>query len=85
MELAGKAWRGYFPVGGELTSGRPDLKEGFYFGTELNADDPRVRAGVALHAANLFPPGFPEFGDTILEYMAVLTPTSVMHSCGASR
>ncbi len=35
MELGGRAWRGYFPVGGELTSGRPDLKEGIYFGTEL--------------------------------------------------
>jgi len=25
MALGGRAWRGYFPVGGELTSGRPDL------------------------------------------------------------
>ena len=73
MELTGKAWRGYFPVGGELTSGRPDLKEGLYFGAELSDDDPRVRAGVALHGANLFPPGVPGFGDTILEYMAALT------------
>ena len=24
MELGGRAWRGYFPTGGELTSGRPD-------------------------------------------------------------
>src|SRR5215468_9202775 len=28
MTRGGRAWRGYFPVGGELTSGRPDLKEG---------------------------------------------------------
>src|SRR4029453_7059901 len=28
MSRGGKAWRGYFPVGGELTSGQPDLKEG---------------------------------------------------------
>ncbi|MFC0526519.1 2-oxoglutarate and iron-dependent oxygenase domain-containing protein [Phytohabitans kaempferiae] len=34
MDHGGRAWRGYFPVGGELTSGRPDLKEGVYFGTE---------------------------------------------------
>jgi isopenicillin N synthase-like dioxygenase len=27
MELAGAAWRGYFPVGDELTSGEPDRKE----------------------------------------------------------
>ena len=26
MEKGGAAWRGYFPVGGELTSGRPDVK-----------------------------------------------------------
>src|SRR5689334_18351229 len=26
MDLGGRAWRGYFPVGGELTSGRPDQK-----------------------------------------------------------
>src|SRR4051812_44776920 len=27
MSLGGRAWRGYFPVGGELTSGVPDWKE----------------------------------------------------------
>jgi isopenicillin N synthase-like dioxygenase len=25
MEHGGRAWRGFFPVGAELTSGRPDL------------------------------------------------------------
>ena len=30
MARGGPAWRGYFPVGAELTSGRPDLKEGLY-------------------------------------------------------
>jgi len=55
MPLAGRAWRGYFPVGGELTSGQPDLKEGLYFGTELAADHPRVRAGLPMHGANLWP------------------------------
>src|SRR5262245_11987830 len=43
MALGGRAWRGYFPLGGELTSGRPDQKEGLYFGAELAPDDPRVR------------------------------------------
>lgn len=28
MSAGGLAWRGYFPAGGELTSGRPDWKEG---------------------------------------------------------
>jgi polar amino acid transport system ATP-binding protein len=27
-ELGGRAWRGYFPLNGELTSGIPDDKEG---------------------------------------------------------
>src|SRR4051812_2732663 len=40
MAKAGKAWRGFFPVGGELTSGKPDLKEGLYFGSELGAENP---------------------------------------------
>ena len=55
MARAGKAWRGWFPVGGELTSGVADRKEGVYFGTEGPADDPRP-----LHGPNLFPPGLRE-------------------------
>ena len=59
MERGGQAWRGFFPVGAELTSGQPDLKEGLYFGAELPADDPRVLAGVPLHGPNLFPRQIP--------------------------
>ena len=55
MSHGGRAWRGFFPVGGELTSGKPDIKEGVYFGEELRPDHPRVKAGVPLHGANLFP------------------------------
>ncbi|MGH9272362.1 MAG: isopenicillin N synthase family dioxygenase, partial [Ilumatobacteraceae bacterium] len=55
MEHGGAAWRGWFPLDGELTSGVPDHKEGIYFGTELGPDDPAVLAGVPLHGANLFP------------------------------
>ena len=73
MALAGKAWRGYFPVGDELTSDKPDVKEGIYFGSQLSEDDPRVRAGLPLHGPNLFPAGIPGFADTVLEYMAALT------------
>ncbi len=73
MALAGKVWRGYFPVGDELTSGKPDVKEGLYFGSELSESDPRVQAGVPLHGPNLFPSTIPGFGDTILEYMSALT------------
>ena len=73
MARGGRAWRGYFAVGDELTSGRPDVKEGLYFGAELGMDDPRVRAGVPLHGPNLFPTEIPEFRDTVLEYMEALT------------
>src|SRR3954454_19060339 len=34
MAQGGTAWRGWFPLGGELTSGRPNRKEGLYLGTE---------------------------------------------------
>jgi isopenicillin N synthase-like dioxygenase len=54
MSRGGKAWRGYFPVGGELTSGRPDFKEGIYFGAELDDHHPLVQAGAPMHGANLF-------------------------------
>ncbi|MEI8238128.1 MAG: 2OG-Fe(II) oxygenase family protein [Actinomycetota bacterium] len=49
MERGGHAWRGWFPLDGELTSGAPDHKEGYYFGTEL-PPDPR-----AMHGPNLWP------------------------------
>ncbi|GIH47075.1 Isopenicillin N synthase [Microbispora rosea] len=68
MERGGRAWRGYFPVGGELTSGRPDLKEGVYFGAELDPDDPRP-----LHGRNLFPEEVPELRRAVLAYMDALT------------
>lgn len=73
MARGGRAWRGYFPVGGELTSGRPDLKEGIYFGAELPADHPLVLAGTPLHGPNLFPANLPGFRETVLDYMAAMT------------
>jgi isopenicillin N synthase-like dioxygenase len=73
MARGGRAWRGFFPVGGELTSGKPDLKEGVYFGTELDADDPRVRAGVPMHGGNLWPTAVPELKPAVLDFMARTT------------
>jgi isopenicillin N synthase-like dioxygenase len=55
MARGGRAWRGWFPLGGELTSGVPDRKEGLYFGRDLPADDARVVAGRPLHGPNLYP------------------------------
>lgn len=73
MALGGKAWRGYFPVGGELTSGKPDIKEGIYFGAELGNDHPLVQANTPMHGANLFPENIPLFRETVLEYMEAMT------------
>src|ERR1700731_3289357 len=73
MERGGRAWRGFFPVGAELTSGRPDLKEGLSFGVELPEDDPRVRAGLPLHGGNLFPRQVPRLRPLVLAYLDVLT------------
>uniref|UniRef100_UPI003013A54D isopenicillin N synthase family dioxygenase n=1 Tax=Hassallia byssoidea TaxID=482630 RepID=UPI003013A54D len=73
MASGGKAWRGYFPVGGELTSGKPDLKEGIYFGAQLGEDHPLVQAGTPMHGSNLFPDNIPLFCETVLEYMEAMT------------
>jgi len=73
MAHGGRAWRGYFPVGGELTSGKPDRKQGLYFGEELNAGDARVAAALPLHGANLFPEAVPELKDAVLRFMAEAT------------
>ena len=73
MAKGGRAWRGWFPVGGELTSGRPDRKEGIYFGRELPPDDARVRAGVPLHGPNLFPSRPAALRDAVLDHMAAVT------------
>lgn len=73
MALGERAWRGYFPVGDELTSGIPDLKEGIYFGAELAEDHPLVRAGRPLHGRNLFPAEPAALRAVVLEYIDAMT------------
>jgi len=73
MRHGGRAWRGWFPLRGELTSGVADEKEGLYFGEELTAEDPRVRAGLPLHGPNLFPERPAGLRDAVLEYMSAVT------------
>lgn len=72
MELGGRAWRGYFPPGGELTSGRPDWKEGLYFGAELTEDHPLVAARTPIHGRNLFPE-VPGLREAVLSTIEALT------------
>ncbi|HEY0637311.1 MAG TPA: 2-oxoglutarate and iron-dependent oxygenase domain-containing protein [Pseudonocardiaceae bacterium] len=73
MARGGRAWRGYFPVGAELTSGEPDLKEGLYFGDELPPDHPEVLAGTPMHGPNLFPAEPPGLRPAVLEYLDAMT------------
>ena len=72
MPLAGLAWRGWFGVGDELTSGVPDRKEGLYIGQQLSANDPRVIAQTPLHGANLYPQVPAELGACADEWFAAM-------------
>ncbi|GBL21315.1 probable 2-oxoglutarate-dependent dioxygenase At3g49630 [Acidimicrobiaceae bacterium] len=72
MPLAGSAWRGWFGVGDELTSGVPDRKEGLYIGEQLPASDPRVVARTPLHGANLYPQIPAELGACADEWFAAM-------------
>jgi isopenicillin N synthase-like dioxygenase len=85
MARGGRAWRGWFPVGGELTGGAPDRKEGLYFGSELPPEHPRVRAGVPMHGANLFPAQVPELRAAVLDYMAAMTTVAQALLVGIAR
>lgn len=75
MALGGRAWRGWFPLGDELTSGRRDWKQGLYLGSENADNHPKVRAGVPLFGRNLIPDDtvLPHFRQTIYDYMASVT------------
>jgi isopenicillin N synthase-like dioxygenase len=73
MDKGGRAWRGYFRVGMELTSGLPDQKEGLYFGQQIESDHPLVQSQTPLHGPNLFPSIPHELRETVLEYISHLT------------
>jgi isopenicillin N synthase-like dioxygenase len=66
MERGGPAWRGWFPLGGELTSGKPDLKEGYYFGAELPPD------ARPMHGPNLWPISPLELEAAVTKWMAAM-------------
>jgi isopenicillin N synthase-like dioxygenase len=73
MARGGPAWRGWFPVGGELTDGVPDDKEGLYFGADLGPDHPRVSAGIPLHGPNLYPRQPDGLRTVVRTYIDVMT------------
>lgn len=64
----GPAWRGWFPLGGELTSGVPDLKEGYYFGREL----PLERR--PMHGPNIWPDRPEALRTLVTQWMDLMEP-----------
>ena len=66
MERGSTAWRGWFPLCGELTSGVPDRKEGYYFGAEL---PPESRP---MHGPNIWPSRPVELNRAVVEWMAAM-------------
>jgi isopenicillin N synthase-like dioxygenase len=66
LQTGGRAWRGWFPLGDELTSGVPDLKEGFYVGRE-RPPDPRP-----LHGPNRWPDAVPELRHAVADWMEAM-------------
>ena len=73
MRHGGRAWRGWFGLGHELTSGVPDDKEGYYFGEELGPEDRRVQQGWPLHGPNLFPDRPEDLGALVVEWITEVT------------
>jgi isopenicillin N synthase-like dioxygenase len=63
LARGGTAWRGWFPLGDELTSGVPDLKEGFYLGRELPPSP------LPLHGPNLWPTDVPVLQPAVSAWM----------------
>ncbi|MDA8792166.1 hypothetical protein N9N67_02900 [Bacteriovoracaceae bacterium] len=66
MNKSGTAWRGYFSLGTELTSGYPDQKEGIYFGQENEQN------GLPLHGKNLWPKDvrYKRFKNIVTQHMS---------------
>jgi isopenicillin N synthase-like dioxygenase len=76
MANARAARLGWFPVGGERTSGVPDRKDGTDVGLEHSPGHHRVRSATPLHSANQFPSEPAELGPLVLEWLAAMRPVA---------
>lgn len=85
MARGGPAWRGWFPLGGELTAGEADGKEGLYLGEHLGPEDPRVVAGWPLHGPNLYPQRPAGLADAVRAYLDAVTPLGHLVLRGMAR
>jgi isopenicillin N synthase-like dioxygenase len=68
LAAGGRAWRGWFPLGGELTSGVPDRKEGFYVGRDAPSDP----SSPPLHGPNIWPDEVPELAPAVTAWMLAM-------------
>lgn len=78
MAKSGRHWKGWFRLGGELTSGAPDHKEGLYLGDDLPLDHPEVVQGTLMHGPCQWPTlrNHPGFREDILKYLDELERVS---------
>ncbi|WP_150301975.1 isopenicillin N synthase family dioxygenase [Pseudomonas profundi] len=83
-KLRSSANRGYEPLGGQtLEPGSlPDLKEGYYIGEEVPADDPRVLAGTFNTGPNQWPSDVPDFQPAMTTYYQALLGLSAQIMSG---
>jgi isopenicillin N synthase-like dioxygenase len=71
---------GYDPLGGQILDSQdaaaekapPDLKEGFYFGMELEGDHPYARQRMRCFGHNQWPSALPGFREQMLAYQAAM-------------
>ena len=68
MVNSGLSWRGYFPLGQELTADKPDAKEGLYFGREEKVLYKATKR-IPLTGPNQFPGQLPSMKPLVLSYL----------------
>jgi isopenicillin N synthase-like dioxygenase len=71
VKLTPRQNRGYQPLGSRMYGDKadaPDLNESFKYQHELAPDDPDIRAGSRVHAANRWPENLPGWRETLIAY-----------------